>query len=103
MINWLEIAASVLGGCCLGVFYFGGLWWTIGRTQSAGHPVMFYLASLLVRSFVVLVSLFLILQTGVIAMLAAMVAMIGVRIVLVRRVGLADHVNAGPILKSRTG
>ena len=103
MIDWIEIAVSALGGVCLGLFYFGGLWWTVARVQNADRPVMFYMASLLLRSSVALVSLFLILQIGVVSVLAALAGMIGVRIVLVRRLGLAGHANIKPDLESRAG
>ena len=103
MIDWIEIAASALGGVCLGLFYFGGLWWTVSRVQNADRPVIVYMASLMVRGIVALVSLYLILQTGVVPVIAALIGMIAVRLVLVRRLGLAGHVNLKPNLKSGAG
>jgi len=103
MIDWIEIAVSALGGFCLGLFYFGGLWWTVARVQTADRPMMFYLASLILRSSIALVSLFFILQIGVVSVLAALAGMIGARIVLIRRMGLAGRANIKPDLKSRAG
>ena len=103
MIDWIEIAASVLVGVCLGLVYFGGLWWTITRAQNANRPVMFYLASLLVRTTIALVSLAFILQIGVLSVIAALAGMIAVRMVLVRRIGLAGHASVKSNLETRAG
>ncbi|MCA9557563.1 MAG: ATP synthase subunit I [Myxococcales bacterium] len=40
-------------GALLGAFYFGGLWWTVARGLRSAHPAPLFVASLLVRSAVV--------------------------------------------------
>jgi F1F0 ATPase subunit 2 len=103
MINWVEFLGSVVGGIGLGLFYFGGLWWTVNRIQTAGSPVAIYLTSLVLRGSVVLICLFLILQAGVLPMLAAMVGFVMVRLVLVRRLGFAQRKNTHPNFETKAG
>jgi F1F0 ATPase subunit 2 len=48
------VVASLLGGTLLGTFFFGGLWWTVQKGVSSEHPEFWFLASLLVRTAVIL-------------------------------------------------
>jgi F1F0 ATPase subunit 2 len=40
---------SWLAGGMLGAMFFGGLWWTVRKGVSAGHPALWFLGSLLLR------------------------------------------------------
>ena len=44
----------LLAGAVLGVFFFGGLWWTVRRAAAFAHPGLAVLASLLLRTGVTL-------------------------------------------------
>ena len=47
LLAWLP---CVLGGLALGVFYFGGLWWTVRAIVGSQRSVLLHLASLLLRT-----------------------------------------------------
>ncbi len=49
---------SVLAGAALGAFYFGGLWWTVGRALSARQPALLVMGSMLGRTALVLVGFY---------------------------------------------
>ena len=36
-------------GACLGVFYYGGLWWTVNRVLLEGKPTYWFIGGLLLR------------------------------------------------------
>ncbi len=55
LIIWM---LALLGGSFLGVFFFGGLWWTIQKGLTARNPALWFLGSLLVRTAVVLVGFY---------------------------------------------
>lgn len=50
MIELLELTAAVFAGALLGVFFFGGLWWTVRRGLVSAQPALFFLGSLLLRT-----------------------------------------------------
>jgi len=50
VIELLELAAAVFSGALLGVFFFGGLWWTVRRGIVSAQPALFFLGSLLLRT-----------------------------------------------------
>lgn len=54
MIEFQELAAAILAGALLGAFFFGGLWWTVRRGVTSSQPALFFLGSLLLRTFAVL-------------------------------------------------
>jgi F1F0 ATPase subunit 2 len=41
---WLALA-----GVGLGIFFFGGLWWTVRRAAASGRPALWFACGLLVR------------------------------------------------------
>lgn len=49
------LAAGIAGG----VFFFAGLWWTVGRAVAARHPVLFLAKSFALRTAVLLATLYL--------------------------------------------
>jgi F1F0 ATPase subunit 2 len=55
-----ELLLAVLAGAGLGVFYFGGLWWTLRRMQTAAHPGLLLTVSYAVRVGVMAGGLFLV-------------------------------------------
>ncbi len=55
LMTWLLCA---LGGVALGVFYFGGLWWTVRAIVGSSRSVFLQLASLLLRTAATLVGFY---------------------------------------------
>jgi F1F0 ATPase subunit 2 len=51
---WPTLLLAGLAGLLLGGFFFGGLWWTVQRTLSAGPSVRLQLGSLVLRMAVTL-------------------------------------------------
>jgi F1F0 ATPase subunit 2 len=52
--NWLIWLAALLVGGTLGVIFFGGLWWTVRRGAASATPARWFIASLLLRTAIVL-------------------------------------------------
>ena len=48
----LNLALALIAGFLLGVFFFGGLWWTVQKGLSSGHPALWFSGSLLLRTSV---------------------------------------------------
>jgi F1F0 ATPase subunit 2 len=46
------LTLALLGGVCLGMFFFGGLWWTIRHGVRSSSPAAWFLGSLLLRTTV---------------------------------------------------
>jgi len=45
-----ELGLALAGGALLGVWFFGGLLWTVRRMPAARHPVLLMLASFAARA-----------------------------------------------------
>lgn len=54
MIEALRLALASLIGLSLGAIFFGGLWWTVQRIFSSNQPALWFLGSLVVRTWVVM-------------------------------------------------
>ncbi len=82
---WLELLSSVLAGALLGVFFFGGLWWTVNNLAGARRPALLVLVSFTLRTGVLLGGFYLLL-TGAAAgsgwppLLAALAGFVIVRL-----------------------
>lgn len=68
----VSIVLSLLVGVTLGVFFYGGLWFTVRRLPVARHPALLALASFWMRSLIVLAGLVLVMkqrwQDGLVAL-----------------------------------
>ncbi len=49
----LSIVARIVAGIGLGVFFYGGLWYTVRQVTVSRHPALIMLASFWLRSAVV--------------------------------------------------
>lgn len=82
MVLWFVV--GVVAGACLGLVFFGGLWWTTQRLFSARQPGLLLAGSLLARLVILGLSLVVLAQVDPAALIGAMFGLIGVRIAMVR-------------------
>jgi F1F0 ATPase subunit 2 len=47
-------ALALMSGMLLGVFFFGGLWWTVNNCVASKHPAVLFFVSWILRMTVVL-------------------------------------------------
>ncbi|MBK9018025.1 MAG: hypothetical protein IPM82_30490 [Saprospiraceae bacterium] len=75
---------ALLVGLLLGGFFFAGLWWTIQKGLTAKHPALWFLGSILVRTAVVLVGVYLVSDGKWERMLASLVGFVLARFLVMR-------------------
>lgn len=88
MTATLSLLVAVAVGAALGLVYFLSVWHTArGLLPRASHPVLFALATLVARFALVLTGFYVLSGYGWHPLLAALAAFVGVRLILVRRLG----------------
>jgi F1F0 ATPase subunit 2 len=90
MISYLHIGAGLLVGILLGVFFYGGLWWTIARSTTLAQPAWLILGSFVLRTVTTVAGFYIALQGGWPSLIAALIAFLMTRIVVTRMVGTTD-------------
>ncbi len=60
MSDTTSLALAALAGVVLGVIFFGGLWWTVGRAVASPQPFLWFSGSLLLRTGIALGGLYLV-------------------------------------------
>lgn len=90
------VAAAVLAGGSLGLLYFGGLWLTVRRVPAARRPALLVAASFLGRLAAAGGGFGILAARGPLALAAALAAFLGVRLVLVRRLGPGSAGGGAP-------
>lgn len=54
MSEWLALALTLVAGSALGTIFFGGLWWTVRYGLASRRVALWFFASLLLRTGIVL-------------------------------------------------
>ena len=54
----LALALALVAGLGLGAIFFGGLWWTVRKGISSSQPALWFSASLLARTSIVLAGIY---------------------------------------------
>lgn len=54
MNNNVTILLAAMAGGILGLIFFGGLWWTVGKGVQSKNPALWFFASLLLRMSIAL-------------------------------------------------
>ncbi|MFT5904807.1 MAG: F1F0 ATPase subunit 2 [Cryomorphaceae bacterium] len=60
MYNLLMLILVCVAGVALGVIFFGGLWWTVQKGVSSGHPASLFLFSAVLRMAIVMTGFYLV-------------------------------------------
>jgi len=63
-VSGFAITLSVLIGVALGLFFYGGLWFTVRRLATSPHPVLLTLGSFWIRTLVVLAAFVFLTRAG---------------------------------------
>ncbi len=61
---WVYLVLALLAGILFGIFYFGGLWWTVQKITGSEKAYLISVASFVVRTAVVLAGFYLLLMSG---------------------------------------
>jgi F1F0 ATPase subunit 2 len=56
------LVVALLAGALLGVFFFGGLWWTVQKGLASTTPALWFLGSLVLRTSVSLAAFYFVSQ-----------------------------------------
>ncbi len=79
---WWHLILSFVAGIGLGLFFFGGLWWTVQIMTQRDKPYAVFIASFIFRTAAVLAGFYLLLIWSWQYLLAAMVGFLVSRTVL---------------------
>jgi F1F0 ATPase subunit 2 len=88
------LALAFLAGALLGVFFFGGLWWTVQKGVTSETPALWFLGSLLLRTGLILVGFYLAAQGHWSRLAACLLGFVIARIIVVRRLTRVPAVEA---------
>ena len=58
MTDWPLYLISFIVGIALGIAFYGGLWLTVRKAMSSSRPAIWFIASLLIRSALVISGLY---------------------------------------------
>jgi len=86
MISVPYLLLAFFVGMGAGLFYFGGLWWTVRRLPAARQPALLTFGSFLVRTGLSLVAFYFASGGHWQRILASLLGFIIVRVLLVRRI-----------------
>ncbi len=79
---WFDLATTFLIGIGLGLFYFGGLWFTVQRLETTRHPGLLLVGSYIVRTLVVVFCFYLVMRGSWPRLLACLAGFLAIRTLL---------------------
>jgi F1F0 ATPase subunit 2 len=84
---------ALAAGVALGVFYFGGLWWTVVRGVAARQPALLFFASLLLRIAVAMLGFYLVAHGSWERLLMCLAGFVMARLIVTRFTAVASHAS----------
>jgi F1F0 ATPase subunit 2 len=84
----LMLGLPLVVGVGLGIFFFGGLWWTVQRIPTAEFPGALALGSMMIRTLITVAGFYWVMDGSWERLLAAGAGFVFARLVMVRRVGI---------------
>ena len=96
-IDIIVFVLACLWGVILGLFYFGGLWWTLSSLPKKAKPKIWLGLSYAVRMSVALLGFWIVLGRGLAPFIVTIVMFFLVRFIITRRLCMAggdgDHAD----------
>jgi len=84
MNDSLSLIFALAAGILLGIFFWGGLWWTVRKGISVKRPALWFFCSMLLRMSIVLLGFFFILGNDWKRLVAGLLGFIVVRLIVIR-------------------
>jgi len=94
MNEMLTLLLAWVAGILLGAMFFGGLWWTVRRGVTSNRPTLWFLGSMLLRSFITLAGFYFVSDGHWQSLLACLVGFVIVRFI-VKRITQVDEKPTG--------
>ena len=85
MSDNFSLALALIAGALLGVFFFGGLWWTVRKGVTSHWPAFWFLGSLLLRTSVILVGFLLVSEREFVKLLVCFLGFLFAKVTIVAR------------------
>ncbi|MGP0066527.1 MAG: ATP synthase subunit I [Isosphaeraceae bacterium] len=85
MSDSLALLLAFLAGALLGVFFFGGLWWTVQKGVKSETPALWFLGSLLLRTSLILAGFYVAAQGHWSRLVACILGFLFARAIVVKR------------------
>lgn len=86
-MGWPWMAGSLLASMAIGLFYFGGLWWTVRRLPQVRRPALWTLSSYLIRMGAAVGAIYLVSEGRWVRILILLAGFLAARFLMVRRLG----------------
>ena len=96
------LALALLAGALLGVFFFGGLWWTVQKGVTSKNPALWFLGSLLLRTSLILAAFYFVSQGHWSRLVACLLGFVIARVIVVKRLARAPAPEPTPSQKETT-
>jgi F1F0 ATPase subunit 2 len=80
-----DLALALFGGALLGVFFFGGLWWTLQKGVTSERPALWFFGSLMLRTGLVLAGFYLAAQGHWSRLVVCLLGFLIARVIVVKR------------------
>ena len=93
-MNSAQLLLSFLVGSVMGVFYFGGLWYTVRQLPGANRPALLLIGSFALRLGLLLTAVYLLASAHWSYLLSALVGVLLARTLLIRRWGPGKRVSS---------
>ena len=93
------LTQALFVGTLLGVFFFGGLWWTVQKGVASKRPALWFLGSLLLRTGTVLAGFYFVSQDHWSRFLACLAGFVTARVIVVKRLIRAPAKDQTPLEK----
>ncbi len=96
MSEFFILALVCVAGVMLGLFFYGGLWWTVKKTMTSSRPALWLFASMLLRMGVALAGIYFVSDGQFKPLLACLAGFFIARITVSRLTRLPQEHSANP-------
>lgn len=93
----LLLALVFSAGMVLGAIFFGGLWWTVRKVVSSGHPALLFFGSLLLRMSIALAGFYFVSGDHWDRLLLCLVGFVMARLVVTWLARSSEDSQSGPV------
>jgi F1F0 ATPase subunit 2 len=84
MTETLSLMLALVTGMSLGAMFFGGLWWTIQKGLSSRQPALWFLGSLLLRTWLTLAGFYFLARGNWVRLTVCLVGFVAARLIVTR-------------------